>query len=103
MITNFVIDDGVLRHKEVARRRATFSVVTPAAKTPVAHRVPRLVCSWALDPITGKLSASWAAASSDAGVRQNCDQNMDPGRPRPWILTPRFNRARSRAVESRAA
>jgi len=58
MITNFAIDDGVLRHKEVARRRAAFSVVAPAAKAPVARRVPKLVCRWGIDPFTGKLSAS---------------------------------------------
>jgi len=104
MITNFVIDDGVLRHKEVARRRAAFSVVAPAAKAPVARRVPKLVCRWGIDPFTGKLSASWTAASSDAGATQNCDQVMDPERPGSWISTPpRFNRAGSRAVELRAA
>jgi len=104
MITNFAIDDGVFRLKEVARRRAAVSVVAPAAKAPVSRRAPKLVCRWAVDPLSGKLSASWAADSSDADATQYCDQDMDPGRPRPWMSPlPQFNRARSRAVELRAA
>jgi hypothetical protein len=104
MITNFAIDDGALRLKEVARRRAIFCVVAPAAKAPVSRRAPKLVCHWAIDPLTGGLSARWAEASPDAGATQNCDQDIDPGRPGSGVsLLPQFDHTRSCVIELQAA
>jgi hypothetical protein len=103
MITNFVIDDSALRLKEVARRRAIFSIVAPAAKAPVSRRVPKLVCRWAIDPLTGRLRARWAEDSPDAGATQNCDQDMDPGRPGSRIPPQPAIRARTCANELQAA
>jgi len=104
MITNFAIVDGALRLKEVARRRATFCVVAPAAKAPVSSPAPRLVCHWAIDPLTGGLSARWTEASPDAGATQNCDQDIDPGRPGSRIsLLPQFGHGRTGVTELQAA
>ena len=83
MITNFVIDDSVLRHR--GRRLGGLFVVAAARRERPLRAAAGSFAAGTIDPFTGDLSASWTAASSDAGATQNSNQDIDPGRKRSWI------------------